>query len=294
MEREKELPPKERIELIYNFGTYNNTVEEFKRVFEENYTKEETKSMLQKLNCLNIKERWNHLDRSLEYIPLGYYNSEFNCIVLERYDDPDFDEDVNQTLLHELFHMASTKKIGDTLVTGLEIPGEIGFALNEGYTELLTKKYFSNKKVSDKNSFLAAGIESIVGSEKMQEFFINANFNGLVMELSKYSSREDVLKLIYAMDNYNGAIYNSKLYRNIVHEIARMNAVKLRESYDNQEITKEEFEEQYIKKVSEYRKYRLWNDDSQVIRSNNELFLSSDEVESDHYESTEDRPYIKK
>ena len=278
----------------YDFGNYNEIIKEFIEGFKKQFSKEETSKMMNRLNSLKIMERWNKFDTTLYHIALGYYNSEKNTIMIERYQSEDFVEDTKQTLLHELFHMASTKKVGDLSVTGFEVPGEIGLAFNEGYTDLITKRTFSNDKGMNNNEFLAAGIENLIGKEELKHYFINADFNGLIKELSKYTTREEAIKLIYAMDRYDYFFYSPRLYRGIVQEIAKLNAEKLNKEYEEGFISKKEYEETYIKKVSEYKRFRYWDENARIIRNSDEIMLRDDYQISATYLSTSERPLTKK
>ena len=103
-------------------------------------------------------------------------------------------------LYHELMHMASSRYEDGNRYEGFATncyenanSEYIGYGLNEGYTELLTRRYFDIKDdesdVSDGYDYLvylARLIEIIVGEEKMQHFYFKADLPGLISELSKY------------------------------------------------------------------------------------------------------------
>jgi hypothetical protein len=92
--------------------------------------------------------------------------------------------------------------------------GWIGKGLNEGYTELLTRRYFPNdkkevkKKKNKKESpkaydahvSICRKLEKIVGKEKMTEFYLTSNLSGLIKELKKYSTNEEISKFIANVD----------------------------------------------------------------------------------------------
>ena len=115
-------------------------------------------------------------------------------------------------LPHELFHMATNFKSKEKNVRfcgfsqkQLNIPQIIGTGINEGYTELMVKKYYGDDYLSSAASYtllfkIMEVIESIVGKEKMENYYLNANLNGLVNELTKYAKYDDVLKFISSMD----------------------------------------------------------------------------------------------
>lgn len=81
-----------------------------------------------------------------------------------------------------------------------------GSGINEGYTEYLTKRYFAryiqNSNYKDLVSFVRE-IEKIIGYEKMEKLYFHADLKGLILELSKYISEEEIMKFINNVDFYN-------------------------------------------------------------------------------------------
>jgi len=117
------------------------------------------------------------------------------------------------TLNHEFFHMSSAYKDekNNKMYSGFSIREYnsveiilIGSGLNEGYTELMTQRYF--KKSAD--TFLtyqilaifAEYLEEIVGKEKMETLYLNANLNGLIKILLKYDNIENLIDFINSLD----------------------------------------------------------------------------------------------
>lgn len=109
-------------------------------------------------------------------------------------------------VFHELFHMASYNrfKIGG-FQNVMSYRG-----INEGYTQLLTEKYFSfttNDYLGEKT--IAELLESIIDSTLMENFYSTANLQGLLNEISKYNGN-DLNKarfLLKKIDDYS-AIMN--------------------------------------------------------------------------------------
>lgn len=116
-------------------------------------------------------------------------------------------DDLRSTLMHELLHMASSKNneftgFSQIINTNYGIK-KIGSGLNEGYTEKLNREYFS--KVTDFSIYdelieLTTKIENLVGKEKMQELYFNADLYGLFNEIIKYDNIENVGNIIVDMD----------------------------------------------------------------------------------------------
>lgn len=115
-----------------------------------------------------------------------------------------------KTIWHELFHISSsfydkTKKIiYSGFAQHISVNEFIGEGINEGYTQYLTEKYFGDKEdILISYCYLtkiAECTEMIVGSKKMESLYFSANLNGLIKELEKYSSLDDIHKFIKELD----------------------------------------------------------------------------------------------
>lgn len=129
---------------------------------------------------------------------VGTYDQKKNIIYLRD----------NYGIFHELFHMSSaytTKKIEYSGFLQLYKNYFIGSGLNEGYTQLLTERYFSDVPgIVDSGytveKLFMEDIEKIVGKDKLEELYFNVNLYGLVNELRKYSSDYQIMKFISDMD----------------------------------------------------------------------------------------------
>ena len=128
----------------------------------------------------------------------GYYDVKKNAIKL----DEDY---VSVIIFHELFHMASSVYLNGNYYSGFRQYSSddytsIGKGLNEGYTQLLTERYFGHNddfsKVYEYETFIAGKLEEIVGKFKMQELYLSANLYGLIKELNKYVSYEEIINFI--------------------------------------------------------------------------------------------------
>jgi hypothetical protein len=145
------------------------------------------------------------------------YNTSKNIITLyEGYNKVDY--------AHEFFHVASTVQNDKHVISGFSYDN-VGIALNEGYTELLTSRYFNNNQ-ENYNDYLdfkrmANVIENIVGKDKMQSLYLRADLKGLTIELSKYINSDKVALLItsmdYVLENQN-KIYDNEFIKNSVIE----------------------------------------------------------------------------
>lgn len=140
----------------------------------------------------------------------GTYDPGKNCLT----------ETTKSVIIHELFHMASSFYDKNTISARsgfyqYTIPNsknsyklrKIGRGLNEGYTQLMTMKYFSKKeKVAKAYPFetnIASILEMIVGEDNMEKLYFKADLMGLVNELQNYASKENIMTFIYYMDIIN-------------------------------------------------------------------------------------------
>lgn len=120
-------------------------------------------------------------------------------------------------LYHEFFHMISTKVVGKNIYSGFqqfENGRIIGFGLNEGYTELLTQRYFgyiyensSFEKTYPVEVHIALMLEKIVGIS-MEKMYKIADQKALVDYLSRYADCKDIEKFILMIDEINLSMKN--------------------------------------------------------------------------------------
>lgn len=117
------------------------------------------------------------------------------------------------SIYHELFHVASSSFNSESNIgyTGfnqshlnLDSKFNIGKGINEGYTQLLTLRYFGKKhKITPAYEFEVAVVEKlekIVGQEEMKRLYLNANLLGLIENLKQYASEEDIVNFITGID----------------------------------------------------------------------------------------------
>lgn len=116
-----------------------------------------------------------------------------------------------QAIYHELFHLASSQSIDLFNCRSGFFQASKGFSIgrgiNEGYTELLTDRYFPNEKKDGLSypyeSLIMEQLELIVNPSKMSSFYLQANLLGLINELNKYTTKEEIAKFLTYMDFVN-------------------------------------------------------------------------------------------
>lgn len=179
-------------------------VEEFKNVITKNISSSNLTNFYNNINNLTITTANYDLLKILFGKNLSAtYNTKTNKIKLNSNGME------NESIFHELFHMASAVFKENVLYTGfkqynLSSKSEIGIGINEGYTQLLTEKFFSDKP-NTKYSYtyekdIASQLEKIIGEDTMQRFYFNSNLFGLISELEKYASKQEVMAFITNLD----------------------------------------------------------------------------------------------
>ena len=115
------------------------------------------------------------------------------------------------SIYHELMRMASYYLTKDLIsMSGFQqsnnLTTSIGLGLNEGYTQLLTERYFYDQDVLESYQILvpyAKMAEMVVGKDLMEELYFNADLYGLQEEFAKDTAREDFVKFIDDLDYIN-------------------------------------------------------------------------------------------
>lgn len=179
-----------------NESRYNESLINFIQTIEKNFSKSNLNIFYNNINNLSISKNF----LVLLIGGSGAYNAKKNNIKLV----------TSGSLYHELFHMASSydnKQTGDAFCgfyqTSKRLYDNIGYGLNEGYTQLLTERYFGCNNNEASYSFeqkIAGEVEKLVGKEKMESFYLKADLKGIIMELSKYASLSDIMKFICLLD----------------------------------------------------------------------------------------------
>ena len=178
-------------------------------------------------NISNLKIIFpNFIGRKFRVSTGGIYYTKSNKLFIPKVYE-------NISANHELFHMISTFKDDKKIFSGFSqtttsffSTTSIGDGLTEGYTELMTNRYFKNQRkirVSEGEyidvsvsykclEMMASRLEEIVGRRTMESLYLNADLLGLINELSKYTNVDDIMKFISDTDfiiNY----FNEKNYK---------------------------------------------------------------------------------
>jgi len=105
---------------------------------------------------------------------------------------------------HELMHLATIKK---------DVYNYSGFnAYIEGYTELLTNRYFNNEKPEKSylfESIFAKNVETILGKDYMEKKFFEGNLLETMKKLYKYSSEQKIKNMFYNLSCISNEFLNN-------------------------------------------------------------------------------------
>lgn len=110
------------------------------------------------------------------------------------------------SLTHEFLHLASTynDKNNNIIKSGfLDYTNKliIGKAFNEGFTELLNKKYFNSKSIVYKDEVnIVKFFDLLFDSKELEKLYFTNDFIGLIKQLNNFMTTEDAIKLISNFD----------------------------------------------------------------------------------------------
>lgn len=235
----------------------NYIIERFYNVLEMQLSHCDTSSFFRNIQSLTIAEKPKTLRERLKEIlsvkTTGYYRTEKNNIRIFSSEIDPTDENVNGTKTHELIHMATTRKDGNMTLCGFErYKNKVLFArgLNEAYTEIINRRHFSKRGGYSYKILqpIAEQIEILVGRKEMEQFFFSNNLDGLIDAMTKYTSREDALKLIQKMDYIykcygkpGEKLIQDKLCRQARVDIANIRLTHFKEKFESGQINERQF-----------------------------------------------------
>lgn len=195
------------LEKISEFN-HSTEILHFIDIVRKNFKDEDLAFMVKNLNRLNVYnlplEDYFRTD-GLK----AYYNICDNSIFLHEKNPENY-------VFHELFHAASAAGEDNAFCVGFANYSETSFGvgINEGYTQLLTNRYFP----SDKNYLfypyltkIASILEYIIGKDEMQSMYMRGELNILFGKLSSLSSEEDAKNFIILLDNICFHLYKKGL-----------------------------------------------------------------------------------
>lgn len=201
------LPKTEQIRMLKssNDKNYVEGFEKFKEVIEKNFDSDS-------LHNFYYNSEWVKVNK-VYFMPSRIYTGTYDYVNNKL-------KFKKSSLYHELFHMCSTDFNSIFITTGFSLDLNkkcIGEALSEGYTDLLTKRYF-NEDISDSywlESRFALHLEKIIGKKTMEELYMKGDFFGFISELNKYYKISEIETFLINLDIIG--LYYSK---NLIEEEA--------------------------------------------------------------------------
>lgn len=196
--------------------TLGNEILEFKNILQTKLSHVNLNYLFNNLNNIEINTQKLQLYNFIfNRKASGMYKISKNLIYVSK--DGELD-----ALYHELFHMSSSiiNKKRDIMFSGFSQHSKkknysIGIGINEGYTQLLTKRYFDDVyEIRDAYVFevgIAEMLEKIIGKDKMEFLYFKADLYGLVKELSKYMEFTHIMTFIDEMDYLYSIVNKNKL-----------------------------------------------------------------------------------
>ena len=182
---------------------YRDSVKLFLERIEKNFDKDSLKFLRRNISSLSVS-KYNEVNRlkyrASEETGAAYWVKE-NKVIIYEYDD------ILISIFHELLHMSSSMYKDGINYSGFSQTGprnfRIGNGLNEGYTQLLCKRYFSDQKINNSYPYFvhyAKLLERIVGKDRMQSYYMSADLRSLIEDLKQYSSEEEIMRFINNLD----------------------------------------------------------------------------------------------
>ena len=198
-----------QINKYLHFNKYDKIIALFHEILESNLSHCNLSLFYQNLKNLSIKERNKNILDYLNILIAGVsaaaeYDPKTNKMYIVEKDE----DKIKNLIAHELLHMSSSKEDESVSCCGFhqinkQSKVNIGIALNEGYTEHLNQQYFFPDYFEDSylhEQSIAYEIEKIVGKKKMEQLYFSADLYGLIQELTKYASLEEVIMFLRDFD----------------------------------------------------------------------------------------------
>lgn len=199
----------------------DESIKNFRNILKNNFKEEDLKLFYHNLNTLKVVYKHIFNDPSDIGRCLAYYNNKANKIVIDTKSD--YEDIIN----HELLHVASSCYIDKKIYSGFSqcyneklLFFALGAGINEGYTELLNTRYFNGGTSYLLETEIMTLVEKVVGKEIMEKLYFSADLSGLINELTKYETKDNIIKFVKNMDTVvYEEIKNKVLYQTIPDEI---------------------------------------------------------------------------
>ena len=194
--------PKGRL-ITHNYRELNEIITEFINTFNDKFEKYNN-NLYNNLRSLYIV-----INRTTSDEYEGEYKDYENTVYISIPNNEEYqvNDQVRDTLFHELLHVASTNVLKnysgfdhEVNITGTR---KIGRGINEGYTEYLLLNYFNP---SDPTTYyedeirIIKELEKLLGKDKMIEYYFTGNLYNLITDLSKENDYSPIIELVKDID----------------------------------------------------------------------------------------------
>lgn len=196
---------------------FRRKIRTFIKTLQENNNNINLNAFFNNLKTLVI-EKGKFEDRIIYFIYKrnGLYSAKENKIMV-------LDNNNFISLYHELLHCATTKKQNNNIFCGFSQKTDshkIGVGLTEGYTALIDRRYFNKYYPYDKISYkteqiVASIVEEIIGKDKMEQLYFNADLYNLVEELKKYDDENNIKIFLKCLDSIFYKLNHEKQTKNL-------------------------------------------------------------------------------
>lgn len=92
--------------------------------------------------------------------------------------------------------------------------------MNEGYTDLLVKRYLNTEIFYTVEANIASKIELIFRKEEMETLYCNNGLSKFIQILSAYSSKQEVLRFLLQYDKLDKLNYEDKRMIKVVNVLS--------------------------------------------------------------------------
>ena len=280
------------ISTLKSIEEYLTTFLKFKKILETKLPHCNHENFYQRIKTLTIEEHIldDDLGSSGDYEPIK------NKFKIYRINEMTISE-LEHIFFHELLHLATTYQYKDIVMCGFSqctVQKSYFEGLNEGYTEILNLRYFSKKEKKEGryqiNQLLVLGIEDIIGKEKMETLYFDANLDGLIDELCNYATIDEIYTILKNMDiiknltvdhyeDEKSIIFAVELSLKTSTIIANIKQRYNKRLYEKGEMTQEEYEFESLKTAFYSGGTVLQKTETGYIISHpamNDLFVSKD------------------
>lgn len=157
----KETPSFENKNYIMPENEFKSYLTNFVKILQDNFDPENLSFLFNNISSLELKELKNDLIyKILDPNTAAYYDKSKNCILFRK------EKYIENSIYHELFHMASTVNIKGNKHCGFSQPIErnlnyFGVGFNEEYTDLIANRYFDKIIAYDIEAQIVEQIENM-------------------------------------------------------------------------------------------------------------------------------------